>query len=117
MTQSTSVLIRVSLRFKAVCEELSKRHQVSSPVATEMILDEFFQGGLIRYGTKIDIKNIIKEVSKKQNDNMPLHIEETPRRKGLKRLPKRKSQQKVIIYQREESISPVTNPPIPPPAL
>jgi len=42
MTQGTSVLIRVSLRFKAVCEELSKQHQVSYPVVTEMILDEFF---------------------------------------------------------------------------
>lgn len=64
-----SSMYRVSNRFIAVCRAIQKHYKVSAPVASEMILDQFSKGGLIHYGDKVILEDIIEKVTKGTRDS------------------------------------------------
>jgi hypothetical protein len=59
-----NVLMRVSTRFQRVCKMLAEKYSISLPVATEVILDEFYKSGLIIYGRKLAVTDIIEKVTR-----------------------------------------------------
>lgn len=71
-------LIRCSVRFQNVIREVSQQLHVSGPVATDLLLDGYYKGGLVLPGQPLKIYNIIAVHEK--DAYPPAHLKIMPKR-------------------------------------